>query len=327
MKKYLPLLFVSLLSLTSCGSKEKTYDTKEYILEQNIGGGDFRILQLTDIHMANKDNRIRHYKFLESVIVKANPDMIVITGDSFTFADKKVVKEFVKFFDDWNVPWTITFGNHDEQCYFSVDWLTGYLNNHDSNLLFIDHQDDDVMGNANFAINLKKGGSVFEQLIIMDSNRYNFGEYTGYDYIHQNQIDWYERVVKYSADQNGGAVVPSMMFFHIPLPEFTEAYNEAEEANEINVNITGDRREKECSPDYNSGLFDKVLELGSTKAIFVGHDHVNNYHVNYKGIILSYGVTSTDRVYSDNDRLGGQVITLHNDHSIGIDFVYETYED
>lgn len=326
MKKIMPLLFVSLIALSSCGSVEKRYDTKEYILESDYKS-DFRILQLSDIHMANKDNRKKQYDFLRLIVEDAHPDMIVITGDCFTFGNKTVVKEFVNFFDGFNVPWTLTFGNHDEQCYFSIDWLTGYLNNAGEHLLFIDHQDDDVMGNANFAINLMNGSSIQEQIIIVDSNRYNFGEYTGYDYIHQNQIDWYERVVTYTKEENGGTVVPSLMFFHIPLPEFTTAYDEAVERGEIVPEITGDRREDECAPKTNSGLFDKVLALGSTNGIFVGHDHVNNYHVTYKGVVLSYGVTSTDRIYSDSDRLGGQVITLHDDHSFDIDYVYHTYEE
>ena len=44
-----------------------------------------------------------------------------------------------------------------------------------------------------------------------------------------------------------------------------------------------------ASSRVNSGLFDRAVRLGSTMAMFCGHDHLNDYQVEYQGIRLVYG--------------------------------------
>lgn len=320
------LLFpaVAVMSLTACSGVR--YQPQDYIAGTIEYKTDFRILQLTDTHIGDKDNTKLHYDFMDLTIKEANPDLIVITGDLFTFASKGTAKDFFNFIDSYGVDWTCCFGNHDEQCFFSIDWLTGYLNNFGSHCIFKDIQDDDVHGNSNFAINLTKEGKVFEQLIVMDSNRYNYSGYFGYDYFKQNQIDWYSRLVDETTKQNDNVVVPSLMFYHIPLPEVNDAWAAAEKGEAVNIN-NGKQEEAPCNPDYNSGFFDVILEKGSTKGMYFGHDHINNYIINYKGIDFAYGIKATDRVYFDDSLLGGRVITLHDDHTMSYTDYYNTYAE
>lgn len=324
-RTFLPLLPLFALSLSSCANVNVRHEISEYILSMNYKE-DMRILQLNDIHIGDKDNRQLHYDFLELTIKDANPDLIVLDGDIFTFASRYTAQELFKFIDSHGIPWTATFGNHDEQCYFSVDWLSGYLNNFGSNCLFKDIQDDDVSGNANFAINVMKGKEIFETIVVMDSNRYYFGNYFGYDYIKENQIDWYERLISHIA-LDADHVVPSIAFFHIPLPEFSDAWNDYQSGEPYARYIIGEKGEKVCSPDYNSGLFQVMLNLGSTDGIFCAHDHLNDYAIDYKGITLSYGVNSTDRIYYSPTMMGGQVITLHEDHTFTIEQIFHTYDE
>ena len=168
------LLATSFLLLTACGSQAKTYLESDYILELPYQE-NFRVLQLTDLHISDKDNQDRHYAFMDLTITDSQPNLIVVTGDLFTFASKNTAKKLFSYLDSHNVPWTVTFGNHDEQCLFSVEWLTNYLTNYGSNCIFKDLIDDDVYGNCNFVINLMKNDTVFEQIFIVDSNRYNYG--------------------------------------------------------------------------------------------------------------------------------------------------------
>ena len=324
MRKFTRLFFpvLAAMTLTSCSNVH--HDISEYILELDYKD-DFRILQLTDTHFGDKDNMKLHFDFMNLTIQEANPDLIVLTGDAFTFASKSTAQELFKFLDDTGVKWTVTWGNHDEQTFFSIDWMTNVLNNYGKNCVFKDIQDDDVQGNANFAINLMKDGKAFEQLIVMDSNRYYYGSYFGYDYFKQNQIDWYSRLVDYTTEQNGG-VVESLMFYHIPLPEVRDAYAWASEHPEDF--IKGEEQgEEPCNPDFNSGFFDVIVEKGSTKGMYFGHDHVNNYIVHYKGVDFGYGVKSTDRIYMNESMLGGRVITLHNDHTLSYEDYYHTYAE
>ena len=316
----LPLFF----SFSSCGNNTK-YEMKDYILESEYKS-DYKILQLTDIHLSNKDDQDEHFKFMDLTIKDADPNMIIVTGDLFTYADKQTARRLFSFFDSYNIPWTVTFGNHDEQTYFSVDWLTGILGSKEyKNCLFKNIPDDNVYGNAKFAINLTKDNKVFEQLIILDSNRYYFGfDDIGYDYIKDNQIKWYEDLVNYTTSQNG-KVTDSLMFFHIPLPEYDDAWNSYKEGK--STLITGNKLEKSCPSNFNSGLFSKIKELNSTKGVFVGHDHINDFIINYEGVYLGYGIHSTNRIYYDKSMLGGRNIIIHDDHSLTFENINHPYDE
>ena len=318
------LLFSSIvaLCLTAC---QQGHDMGDYVLDLDYSN-DYRILQITDTHIGDKDNTQLHYDFMDLTIKEANPNLIVVSGDLFTYASKGTAKEFFKFIDDHGVNWTVVFGNHDEQCYFSIDWLTSYLNNYGSHCVFKDVQDDKVQGNSNFAINLNKDGKIFEQLIFMDSNRYYYGSYFGYDYFKEDQIEWYKDLIDYTTSKNNGTVVPSLMFYHIPLPEVRDCWAAVQANPALNKN-GGVLGEEPCNPDYNSGFFDVIVEKGSTTGMYFGHDHVNSFIGEYKGIDFGYGIKATDRVYYDGTLLGGRVITLKEDHTVAYQDYYHTYSE
>ena len=75
-------------------------------------------------------------------------------------------------------------------------------------------------------------------------------------------------------------------------------YNEA--AQDENALLIGTRKEKACAPLINTGLYAAMLNAGDIMATFVGHDHVNDYVVDWKGILLCYGrFTGGNTVYHD----------------------------
>lgn len=49
-----------------------------------------------------------------------------------------------------------------------------------------------------------------------------------------------------------------------------------------------------------------MLELDSTKGIFCGHDHFNNFSVEYKGIRLTYGKSIDYLAYVGIHKIGTQ---------------------
>lgn len=331
-RRILPLFFIAALSLTACGNKK--HDISEYVLTLNYES-DFQILQLTDLHIGDKDDQDLHYKFMNLIFddaKAANVDLVVVTGDLFTFASKATARRMFGYFDEKKIPWTVVFGNHDEQVYFSVEWMTGYLNGLNKKRLadptasycyFKDIQDDNVFGNCNFAINLMDGANVQEQLIFMDSNRYDYGTtFGGYDYFKDSQKDWYSELV-----DNTNA--KSLMFYHIPLPEINNIDDrDVVKEDDPDYKFTkGEKGEKCCPPDYNSGFFDVIKAKNSTTAMFFGHDHLNDYYADYEGITFAYGIKSTDRVYHNPNMLGGRVITLHDDHSVTLDEIYKKYSE
>ena len=333
MKKFFVLAPIVAMSLTAC-SLGKHHNISEYILDRSLTlneKGEFKILQLTDIHLGDKDNQDLHLDFMKLTVEDAKPNFIVVTGDVFTFAGKATAQRLFGWLNDRGVPWTVTWGNHDEQCYFSVDWMTGYLNDlskQGTNCYFKDIQDDDIQGNSNFAINLNdKDGKLFEQFIIMDSNRYDFNPSHGlyYDAFKPNQIQWYSDMVDYTktiegAALNANGVVESIMFYHIPLPEINKAFAEGK-------NLDGVKNEETCPPDYNTGFFDVIKKKGSTHAMFFGHDHINDFKAEYDKVLFAYGLKATSSIYSNDDLLGGQTITIKADHSLEIERIFHTYAE
>ena len=330
-KRIVPLFFTTALLLTACGGKN--YSPSDYIVGDLNYKANFKILQLTDIHMSDKDDQDLHYAFMDKLISEAKAgsvDFMVVTGDLFTFASRGTAERLFKFLDSYQIPWTVVFGNHDEQTYFSVDWMTGYLNklsNKSQYCMFKDIQDDKVQGNCNFAINLKNAdGTIHNQLIFMDSNRYYFGSYFGYDYFKEDQMKWYEDLVDYTKTQNNGAVANSLMFYHIPLYEINDAYDKGTKVFDGRNGNDG-KREDTCPPKENSGFFDRIKAKGSTKAMFFGHDHINTFEVDYEGVKFCYGIKSTDRIYYNEDLLGYQTITIQDDNQIKVERHFHTYEE
>jgi len=55
-----------------------------------------------------------------------------------------------------------------------------------------------------------------------------------------------------------------------------------------------------------SGLFDAMKALGSTRAVFCGHDHYNNFSIDYKGIRLTYGMSVDYLAYPGIYKIGSQ---------------------
>lgn len=73
---------------------------------------------------------------------------------------------------------------------------------------------------------------------------------------------------------------PGLVYFHIPLPEY---------ASLDSSNYTGVKQEAGISSaDVNSGFFATLVEAGDVKAVFTGHDHLNDFCGDVSGIQLCY---------------------------------------
>ena len=162
-------------------------------------------------------------------------------------------------------------------------------------------------------------GTLMQALFLLDSNDYiPGGQLNEYDYIHDDQVNWYARQVR-QLSQKEGYTIPSMLFFHIPLQEYKEAYALYESGSDEVQYYYGEIGEtmidKICSSKYPSKLFNTALELGSTKAMFCGHDHYNNLSVEYKGIRLTYGYSidylAMPGIEEDTKQRGATLITIN----------------
>ena len=164
-------------------------------------------------------------------------------------------------------------------------------------------------GQTNYTLTIKSsdGKKDAAALYIFDSNSYSqLKDVKGYGWIKHDQIGWYIDCSRRYTEANGGKPLPALAFFHIPLPEFHEA------AKNEGAYMVGTRKEGACSPEINTGLAAAMLQAGDVMGVFVGHDHINDYVVDWRGILFGYGrFTGGDTVYHDIPQgNGARVIEL-----------------
>lgn len=288
----------------------------------------YSVLQITDVHILNDEKKdAKAFKTITAMVEKSNPDMIVVTGDITSEKENyTALKTFCTFMEEFDIPWAFVFGNHegldiayepdevlDPEKIADKETLSDYLESLDN--CIYERGDETVDGMGNYYYNVTdENGKVITSLIMMDSNSYD-EENDGYDHFHENQVEWYERTVKSIAKEVNGdetKVVPSLAFFHIPMQEYMTAYDEAKGTDK---RLWGFRFPNEDgTPAVDDGMFEKMVELGSTKGCFAGHDHMNNFEVEYQGIRLSYGLSCDHNIYVVPLR-GGRLIEIKEDGS------------
>lgn len=334
-----------------------------------VTDGDFKVLHLTDIHIAggilSKEEDKKAINAVAAMINTEKPDLVVVTGDiSFavpwagTINNAYAHKYFIRLMENLGVYWTVTFGNHDSEVYdfYNRARVAEMYNSENLKHCLYTSEDGGVYGEGNHVINLRNSkGLITKSFIMMDTNSYTGEDPLGirwiYDNIHEDQIEWYRNVINTNNNYNQNILdsipeskrpentddfttVQSMVFVHIPLMEVRNAYNEYLDAGEANTEdlkyLEGKIGEEEpyvyCSEEEEE-MFETMLSLGSTKAMFYGHDHLNNAVMEYKGITLSYGYSIDYFAYSNIDLKGAQrgctVINCHIDTSF--DIIHENY--
>ena len=317
-----------------------TYDEQSGVYTLTAQNGDFKILHLTDIHLGNslysyrKDIKAMQACYAE--ISHTKPDLVIVTGDlcfplgimSMSLNNSAPVQQFAAFMRNVGVPWAFTYGNHDTESIASMDReslndVYMSLSFKTSGVLLYPYVQPEITGRNNQLLELRnEDGTLNTALFLLDSNAYTGEGINVYDYIHDDQVDWYASQVE-RLNREAGRTVPSLVFFHIPLQQYRTAYELYEAGSDEVTYYFGENGEKMidkvCCSDYPSKLFDRMLELGSTTGVFCGHDHYNNMSLGYKGIRLTYGMSidylAMPGIEHDTAQRGAELITIHPDSS------------
>jgi Calcineurin-like phosphoesterase len=298
MKKYLIIGF-GILILQNSGSFGQ-----KGILQFNPDG-EFKIVQFTDTHLQNSVSETV-FKLIKEIVELEKPDLVVITGD-VTFQDSvsDLPQGLAKIFADKGIHWVAVFGNHDDEAGPSRKKLSELYQSLPYNL---NSSTTGIKGQTNFILPVAGKKSKHQALLyFFDSNAYNplkdkaDGAYGWIDF---SQIRWYrDQSVSYTKE-NKGIPVPSLAFFHIPLPEYKMLWEED------SVSCIGTKQEGVSCPMVNSGMYSSMLECGDIMGIFVGHDHVNDYIGILDGIALAYGRFSGAKNTYGHLAPGARVIVL-----------------
>lgn len=271
--------------------------------------GTFKIAQFTDTHYIHGDARADTViKNIRHVMEAERPDLVMLTGDViYGKPAEQSLRDVLDAVAAFNVPFGIVFGNHDDEQGLDRAALLRIAQTYPTN---VTRTEPGIHGSSNYVLTLARhdGTDTAAVIYAIDSNAYSQIEgVKGYDYIRSDQVEWYRRTSRSLTAANGGTPRPAYAFFHIPLPEYSEAVADDE------APFIGTRKERVCAPALNSGLFAAMKECGDVRATFVGHDHSNDYAVLWHGILLAYGrYSGGNTVYNDLPN-GARLIELHED--------------
>ena len=291
------------------------------------------------------DNDKQVIRTVETMVRTEKPDLVIVTGDAFfpvpqsgTLNNANELKIFSALMNRLGVYWAFCFGNHEYQgpSYLDESELAARLEGCSEYCLF-QRGSEQVSGEGNYAINVKNSaGIITRSFILLDSHAYPADDAWGfseqYDNIHEDQVEWYKSTVNTFTELNKQVIagirdkaqrsayskkfniVKSFLFFHIPLAEYKTAWEDYRSNGYRDTALTkycyGYMGEEKAPYIYcgagEDTLFESVLDAGSTQGIFCGHDHTNNFSLEYMGVRLTYGLSCDCLVYKNIKHLGSQ---------------------
>ena len=294
----------------------------------------FKIMQIADtqeIPAVSPDT----LSLINNALDREKPDLVIFTGDQIKGYSKKFKKDpaiiestidiLVEPIAKRNIPFMVTYGNHDAQCGIDNRGQYKFYAKYD-NFISGDLRNSDDVGTADIQIySSTEDKPVFELYIIDSHGKAKDG--AGYAPVDKKQIEWYVSRREQLKAENGG-YLPSLVFQHIPVPEFFDvikkvpkgtkgavpAYgaheNEYFVLNDETIAEGGFMLESPASPDVNTGEFEAMSEKGDVLGIYVGHDHNNSFVVKYKGVDLGYTQGAGFNVYGPGENRGVRIFEL-----------------
>lgn len=294
----------------------------------------FKIMQIADtqeIPAVSPDT----LSLINNALDREKPDLVIFAGDQIKGYSKKFKKDpaiiestidiLVEPIAKRNIPFMVTYGNHDAQCGVDNRGQYKFYAKYD-NFISGDLRNADDVGTADIQIYSSTEDKPMFELYIIDSHG-KAKDGAGYAPVDKEQIEWYVSRREQLKAENGD-YLPSLVFQHIPVPEFFDvikkvpkgtkgavpAYgaheNEYFVLNDETIAEGGFMLESPASPDVNTGEFEAMSEKGDVLGIYVGHDHNNSFVVKYKGVDLGYTQGAGFNVYGPGENRGVRIFEL-----------------
>ena len=189
-----------------------------------FNNGHLKVLQISDL----QDNRftcVDTLRFMEAAVKSIKPDLIVFTGDQLDVVDlwgkgekcrknvEKAINRLFSVFESFNIPFVLTFGNHDRE--------TGLPNDEQAkiyakmkNCICFDDVNDGRPDAATFNVPIlsSDGSRTAMNIYVVDTGTKINGVYGG---VRKEQLEWLDKT---SREVNADSIV----FQHIPVDEIYE---------------------------------------------------------------------------------------------------------
>jgi hypothetical protein len=287
---------------------------------------------ISDMHINRGGMKPSDLKVIQKMVAKEDPDLIIFCGDNVVDSNVKYMKNFeiclrklTDFLEEDDRYWIHVYGNHDGEIGISKEEQQAHYESYDHCLSKAG--DADVAGVGNYVIpvygstedtadvvkfavwGLDSGDYLTEEeeAALFPKGTNIFPDYGGtdYDYIRHSQIQWYIESSDLLKANNGGEPVYGLMAFHIPLQETYLAW-----VNRDGLTWNGVKNEPVAASGFNSGLYEVLRARGDIKAVANGHDHINDFMVEYGGIKLCYCSRINTEYYYDESILGVRMFVV-----------------
>lgn len=240
--------------------------------------GYFSVLKINDTHLFNGicDNDEKTLAGIKKVLDDISCDLIIVNGDLVEgfnlnrgYDKYRAIDAFGALIEGYNVPWTFVPGNNDCEIDGSNESVISYMMKFKN---FVYGNTKGIEGSMQMFFDIYDNDMPVHSIAVLDSNSRKIKVFGSYDYIKQNQADWL-------ADGVNARNVKTSVFFHMPTPQFKDAYEKGtayKDFKMINYNNFAEISENE--------LFDKVIE-GNKNIMLLScaHQHGNNMCSYYNG--------------------------------------------
>jgi len=272
--------------------------------------GTFTVIQFTDTHCIDGGEADqRTLALMRAVLASEDADLAVFTGDVIDGRFAKNTEAAWRLATaplvERRLPWATVFGNHDGENNLAIDEQMAIQRRIAGCLSQAGPKHLPGCGNYLLPIYETIGQRPAAMLSFLDSHAYaDVAAVGGYDWPRPEQIRWLAG--RLTALHKANPAAPALLFQHIPLPEYAEVWNKG--------GCRGEKNEEICYPRLNTGLFAALRLAGNVQAVFVGHDHINDFASNWHGIELCYGRATGYNTYGrDGFAHGARLIRLRQD--------------
>ncbi|XP_010929338.2 probable inactive purple acid phosphatase 28 isoform X1 [Elaeis guineensis] len=266
--------------------------------------GTFKILQVADMHFGNgavtrcrdvfpsesaRCSDLNTTQFLRRMIEAEKPDLVAFTGDnifgtSATDAAESLFQVFRPAMES-RIPWAAILGNHDQESTMTRGELMSFISLMDYSISQLNPPSFKIDGFGNYDIRVHgafssemANTSVLNLYFLDSGDRAMVGGVRTYGWIRESQLAWLRTASQKL--QQGIFPAPALSFFHIPIPEVRNLWY---------TGFVGKYQEAVACSIVNSGVLKSLVSMGDVKAVFLGHDHLNDFCGNIDGIWFCYG--------------------------------------
>ncbi len=279
---------------------------------------DFIILNLSDPQMCDFEWEEGHpYRpileyTIDQLIKQYSPDLITVTGDMAYSGHFTSYEAFANLLDGYGIPWTIVWGNHDHQDGLELTLKAAELFKKHPLCQFEDG--DPAFGNGNYILGINEGEKPVTALFMIDSH--NSTEITldngekkwVYDKLWPDQLAW---IGQQAAVLKEGGYLDGLMMLHTPPYCYRGAAEMAFPGGRGgDSDIYGQQHELIASHPREDNVLAILKESGLITHVLAGHDHCNNFIVNYEGIVLMFACKTGPGCYWQSAMNGGTIITV-----------------